>query len=191
MPFRPSVLKLCLLAAASLLPLVAHADERPSRTAQASVVRALLAAPHPRVDGEALRRIGPDVHALLVEHAAGEGQSQLRLRALGWLTYFPGPTSRAVLMEALRARDASRPVKRAVLRALPGAMGPACLEVVREHLQDRDLFVREAAAYALGDLDDRRVRAILVDRLGREPELAVRDALTASIAKVDERPTHR
>jgi HEAT repeat protein len=65
------------------------------------------------------------------------------------------------------------------------------LPVVRDHLQDRNLYIREAAAYALGDIDDRRVRDILTDHMGRERELTVRDAALASLRRVAEREARR
>jgi len=166
----------------------AQADERPSRDAQTAALLQLLRAPHPQVDGPALARLGPDVHAILIEQATAAGvEVAIRQRALAWLQYFPNNSSRAVLMEALRARGASVGTVRVVLRALAIGFGVDALPVLGEHLLHKNVYIREAAAYALGDLDDRRVPAILEDQLSREGELAVRDAIEASLQRIAKR----
>jgi HEAT repeat protein len=166
--------------------------DSPSRDAQTGALLTLLRAPHPQVDGFHLRRIGPDVNTLLVEFATAPGPDmQIRLRALAWLEHFPSHQSRQVLLETLRASDSAVPTRRVCLRALAYAFGSEMLPVVRDHLQDRNLYIREAAAYALGDIDDRRVRDILTDHMGRERELTVRDAALASLRRVAEREARR
>ncbi len=176
-----------LLAFAAPLPR-ASADERPGRDAQTSALMQLLRAPHPKVDGPALARLGADVPAILIELAtAVGGEIAIRQRALAWLQYFPNGSSRAVLMEALRARGASVGTVRVVLRALAVGFGVEALAVLSEHLLHKNVYIREAAAYALGDLDDRRVPDILEDQLEREDELAVRDAIEASLHRIAKR----
>ncbi len=179
----------CLLALA--LPVASVAAEHasveapPSRDAQAGALMTLLRAPHPQVDAFHLKRIGPDVNTLLVEFTtATHSDMQVRLRSMAWLAYFPSHQTRQVLLETLRARDAVVPARRVCLRALATAFGSEMLPIVRDHLQDRNLFVREAAAYALGDIDDRRVHEILSDHLAREPELTVRDAALSSLRRI-------
>lgn len=173
-------------------PPASHDLDTPSRDAQTGALLTLLRAPHPQVDGFHLRRIGPDVNTILVEFATAAGSDmQTRLRALAWLQHFPSHTSRQVLLETLRASEAPVPTKRVCLRALAFAFGAEMLPTVRDHLQDRNLYVREAAAYALGDIDDRRVRDILTDHMVRERELTVRDAALASLRKLAERDARR
>ena len=174
----------------------ASGTELPSRAAQTSSLDMLLRAPHPQMTALQLRRIGPDVDALLVEFAtAPEAGAAVRMRALAWLQYFPTPQSKAVLLESLRARGVSVPVQRVVLRALAVGFGVDALEVVREFLHARNLYLREAAAYALGDIDDSRVPGILNDSMASEPEVAVRDAIAASLQRLSRRhanpPAHR
>lgn len=192
-----------LLSAACLLALVlppvagvaaerAEAEAPPSRDAQAGALMTLLRAPHPQVDAFHLKRIGPDINTLLVEFAtATHSDLQVRLRSLAWLAYFPSHQSRQVLLETLRARDAVVPAKRVCLRALATAFGAEMLPIERDYLQDRNLFVREAAAYALGDIDDRRVNEILSDHLGREPEFTVRDAALSSLRRIAARNANK
>ncbi|MBI5610056.1 MAG: hypothetical protein HY902_14370 [Deltaproteobacteria bacterium] len=185
-PFRRLLSLALLLLLAVAAP--AQADERPSRDAQTAALLQLLRAPHPQVDGPALARLGPDVHAILIEQATAAGaEVAIRQRALAWLQYFPTTASRAVLMEALRARGASVGTVRVVLRALAIGFGVDALPVLSEHLLHKNVYIREASAFALGDLDDRRVPAILEDQLARESELAVRDAIEASLQRIAKR----
>lgn len=166
----------------------ALAAEPPSRAAQTSSLEVLLQAPHPQVTALQLRRIGPDVGALLVEFAtAPESSAAVRMRALAWLQYFPTPQTKAVLLESLRARAVAVPVQRVVLRALAVGFGVDALEVEREFLHAGNLYLREAAAYALGDIDDSRVPGILNDTMASEPEAAVRDAIAASLQRLSRR----
>lgn len=168
------------------LATAAAAEESKPRPVQAGALMSLLRAPHPQIQGPALARIGPDVPALLVEYATSiKEPHQVRLRALAWLQWFPSSQSRAVLLEMLRARDADVPTIRVCLRALAFAFGAEQLPILRAHLDHADVYVREAAAYALGDVDDRRVRDILNDHLDREREIAVRDAIVASLQRLD------
>lgn len=163
-----------------------------SKAGQASRLWELLQAPHPQVDAKVLARIGPDVMQLLIETAtAPRIDAPVRLRALGWLQWYPCSASKAVLMEALRARSASVGAMRVALRALAVGFGGAALPVLGEHLLHRDALVREAAAYALGDVDQAKARSMLDDRLEREPELAVRDAIVAAVQRHVDRATAR
>lgn len=163
-----------------------------SRASQAAALWELLQAPHPQVDGQALRRIGPDVRDLLIETATSSRiEAPVRLRALGWLQWYPSTASRAVLMEALRARQASVATMRVALRALAVGFGAEALPALGEYLVHRDLYVREAAAYALGDIDDPKAAAMLQDRLEREPDLTPRDAIVASLQRHADRTAAR
>ncbi len=180
-----------VMGAVTSLPHDASAAEPRTSTPrhlQAGTLLNLLSAPHPQVDGRALHKIGPDINDLLVEYATDiHASAVVRMRSLAWLQYFPTVQTRAVLMETLNARETFVPTLRVVLRALAYAFGSEVLPVVREHLKHRDLYVREAAAYALGDIRDRRVRDILVDHLQREPELAVRDACVSALKQQESR----
>ena len=177
-----------LLLCAGLATAAEAGQEPPSRTVQIGSLEALLNAPHPQVTALQLRRVGPDVGSLLVEFATSpDATPPVRMRALAWLQYFPSTQTKAVLLETLRARDVSVPVQRIVLRTLAAGFGTDVLELVREYLTHRNLYVREAAAYAMGDIDDSRVPGILNDSLGREPEVVVRDAISASLQRLSRR----
>lgn len=167
---------------------LAWSDASQPRHVQAGALMGLLQAPHPQIQGPALQRIGPDVPALLVEYATSLQQPQrIRLRALGWLQWFPSSQSKAVLLEAMRARNVDTPTLRVGVRALAVGFGAEMLPVVREYLEHKNVHVREAAAYAMGDIDDRRVRDILTDHLEREKDLTVRDATMEGLRKVSAR----
>jgi hypothetical protein len=188
-------LLLLVLGLTWALPLAA-ADAPPSRDAQRGALLTVLDAPHPQVDAFHLRRMGPEIGTLLVEFAtmprpASAQDHQRRLRSLAWLQYLPSAQSRAVLLEVWRARDSDVATRRVALRALAAGFGAEALPLVREALTDRNLWIREAAAFAAGDIDDRRVQGIVADALEREPELAVRDALMASLQAVARRERAR
>ena len=202
---QPSTLRSTLFAAAVLMfglpigvaaPVAAAAPAAgapaASRANQASRLWELLQAPHPQVDAKVLTRIGPDVMQLLIETATAPSiDAPIRLRALGWLQWYPCAASKAVLMEALRARDARVGTIRVALRALAVGFGGAALPVLGEHLLHRDALVREAAAYALGDVEAPKARHMLDDRLERETELAVRDAIVAALQRHVDRSAAR
>lgn len=186
------------LAFSAILPgqllAAAPAPTQPSasKANQATRLWELLQAPHPQVDAQLLQRIGPDVMQLLIETAtAPRIEAPVRLRALGWLQWYPCTASKAVLMEALRARSASIGTMRVALRALAVGWGAGAVPVLGEHLLHRDPLVREAAAYGLGDVDTAKARSMLDDRLERETELAVRDAIVASVQRHAERAAAR
>ncbi len=169
-----------------------HAAPTASKAGQANRLWELLQAPHPQVDAQVLQRIGPDVMQLLIETAtAPRMDTPVRLRALGWLQWYPCTASKAVLMEALRARSASVGTVRVALRALGVGFGAAAVPVLGEHLLHPDPLVREAAAYALGDVDEAKARSMLDDRLEPESELAVRDAIVAALQRHSDRAAKR
>ncbi len=170
------------------VPVFAANDESKPRHVQAGALMTLLKAPHPQIQGPALTRIGPDVPELLVEYATSIQQPvQVRLRALSWLQWFPSPQSKAVLKSTLQASNVDVRTTRVCLRALAVGFGAEMLPTEREYLEHKDVQIREAAAYALGDIEDRRVRDVLVAHLDRERDIAVRDAIMASLKRISAR----
>lgn len=159
-----------------------------SRDSQRAALMAVLEAPHPQFDAKSLRRIGPDVQSLLIEQASStQTMSPVRLRALGALQFFPNAASRAVLLEAIGAINQAMPVLRVALSALAAGFGVEALPVLQQHLHHSNVFIREATAYALGDLDDPRVTSLLENRVQHEPAAAVRDAMVASLQRIAKR----
>lgn len=182
----PKLLLLFTLLCA--LPAVAAPDESRPRHVQAGALLTLLKAPHPQIQGPGLARIGPDVPELLVGYATSIDQPvQVRLRALSWLQWFPSSQSKAVLQETLRSRHVDVRTIRVCLRALAIGFGAEMLPTEREYLEHKDVQIREAAAYAIGDIDDHRVRDVLVAHLDRERDIAVRDAIMASLKRITAR----
>jgi len=179
---------LLLLTLVCAMPALAADPEGQPRHVQAGALMTLLRAPHPQIQGPALARIGRDVPALLVEYATSVDQPvQVRLRALAWLQWFPSSQSKAVLSEVLHGRKVDVRTTRVCLRALAFGFGAEMVPTEREYLEHKDVHVREAAAMALGDIDDRRVRDVLVAHLDREREIVVRDAIMASLKRITAR----
>lgn len=191
---RTLAMMVLALQAVLLLPAGAHGDtqELPrDRDTQRAALWSVLEAPHPNVDAAALRRIGGDVQALLIEFATGRKiAAPLQLRALGWLQFYPNAASKAVLQEAIAAPDVHRETLRTALTALANGFGIEALPALQRHLTHKDVYVREAAALALGQLDDRRVRPLLESQLEREPSVAVRDAMMTALKRIAEREKH-
>ncbi len=161
------------------------------REAQRSALMSVLQAPHPSVDAEKLGRIGPDVQAILIETATGKtGLAAVRMRALGWLQYYPNASSKAVLLGTI-AQPESQEALRVALAALANGFGVQALPHLKAHLTHKDALVREAAAHALGHLDDRRVRPLIEAQLEREPSLAVRDAMVSALQRISARERAR
>lgn len=176
-----TVLGLTTLLGVTAAPAVTAA-EPPSRVAQEQVLHDLLAAPHPEIDGKTLRRIGPDVPAILIRYATSKSASKMiQLRALAWLQHVPSPSTLAVIREQLYARGTDRATLRVALRALGGGFGLAAFDDLRRHLGHADAQVREAAVWALRDavmeVQPERITALLEGRLESEPEAFVRDAI--------------
>ncbi|MSQ83399.1 MAG: hypothetical protein EXR77_11020 [Myxococcales bacterium] len=169
------------------MPTVAFADSTSasrSRDAQRSALMAILDAPHPWVSAEKLARIGADVQALLIEVVTAKtGSAAMRLRALGWLQYYPNSASKAVLLETI-ATPSSPEALRVALSAFASGFGALALPQLQHHLLHKDVLIREASALALGHIDDRRVRPLLESQLEREISLAVRDAMMTSLQRI-------
>ncbi len=53
-----------------------------------------------------------------------------------------------------------------------------------DRLQDSDLYVRQAAAKALGELGEMRAEEALILRLKLEPELIVRHEIKVALARL-------
>lgn len=207
-----SVVSAIALAATVTLAGPAHSQSQgrategtASRPGQTAVLLNLLRAPHPEVTGQQLRRMGPEVESILIEFASAEAhgsttEPQVRLRAMAWLQHFPSRATKAVLLEVFHAAQSGRGSgasigdiagRRVAVRAMALAFGVEALPTLRAALQSPNLYLREAAAYGLGDVDDRRVRAMLVDHLARETEITVRDAASASLQLCDKRDRDR
>lgn len=161
----------------------------PTRGAQEQVLYDLLAAPHPEVDGKMLRRIGPDVPAILIRYATSKDTKRMmQLRAMAWLQHVPSPQTLAVLREVVYARGTDTATLRVALRALGGGFGLAAFDDLRRHLTHKDAQVREATVWALRDavmeVQPERITALLEGRLESEPEAFVRDAILEALQQL-------
>jgi HEAT repeat protein len=180
---RHTLVALALATVTLALAGVAHA-EAPSRESQRSALLGLLRAYEPKVDGVTLARIGPDVNSLLVEYGtAPKGIPGMRLRALAWLRWYPTKQTKQILMELAYAPKVDTTTRRVAVRALAQAFGGEVVPVLQTFLGHGDVFVREAAVYGLGDIDDPRVEPLLTSHEASEPEIAVRDAIERVLEK--------
>ncbi len=155
----------------------------PSRAAQKRVVWALLKAPHPRIDGTKLQRIGPDVQSILTEAITSHvPPDQAGRRALSLIAWFPTQQTWSVALALLEDTRTPTETRRIAVGTLARAFPRRAWPVVERYLSDRDIFLREAAAYAMAHIDHPGAEGRLVDLLDREPEIAVRDAMVAGLA---------
>lgn len=156
----------------------------PSAQRQRDQVEALLTAPHPVVDAQVLKDIGPEVPALLLQWARrAQSGSQPAVRALALLRYCPEPAVREHLKAVLGDPGAPLRARRVAAQSLAQAYGAQELGTLTALLRHPQLHLREAAAHALGGVYDARVAAALRAQLRRERSGAVRDALTHSLKR--------
>ena len=164
--------------------LAPSAQARPTVQAQRGAVDALLRGAHPHITAERLRQIGPDVESILRQAAtAPDRGAQPAVRALALLGHFRSAPTAALLRGTLR--DAKLPVRlrRVAGSALLRSQGLKALKDARAMLGHEQVFLREAAAIALGSLPDPRATKMLRERSGLEPEAFVRDAIQTALGR--------
>jgi hypothetical protein len=190
----PAMTLAALLVATAATPAQAHGEAPlPTREGQRGTLSALLRAPEaPRVDAETLRRIGPDVPDLLVEvMTAPKTAPQVRARSLGWLQHYPDKRTWQLAQGVLAAPREPVVLRRAALRTLARAFGARAVTSIKPSLDEGDVAMREAAAFALGDIDHASATRALQDRLGADPSIAVRDAIVAALQRIEAREKAR
>ena len=153
-------------------------------------VLVLLDARHGFPGARDFMRVGPIrvVNSVLVDAASDRQNSHLiRLNAIRALEYFPTNRTRESLLGLVYVRRQIPAYKRAALRALTRAFGVQMYFEVLPFLRDPDSRVREGAAIAMAEIDDGRVKGILMNHLTHEPELNVRVSLEKGLSMIEAR----
>lgn len=129
-----------------------------------------------------LAALGDGVDTELMEIAADpEVATTRRGRAVTSLQFYETDTVRTFL-EARLVSGATESLLRRKAAASLAAWGAAATPILGPVLGDRDVQVRIAVAQALGRVGDATARKLLRDRLATEPEPAVQEAITKSLA---------
>lgn len=117
--------------------------------------------------------------------------ARLRLNAVRALEYFPTKRSEEVLMTLLYTRRQVPAFQRACMRSLARAFGVKMLYEIRPFLRDLDPRVRSGAAIALAEIDDGRIRNMLMNTLVSEEDITVRLAIEKGLAMIESRDVAR
>ena len=159
-----------------------------------NVIITLLTAHHRFPSAKMLYRTGnaASTNRLLMELAIDRQQpAKLRLNAVRALEYFPTKRSEEVLMTLLYTRRQVPAFQRACMRALARAFGVKMLYEIRPFLRDLDPRVRSGAAIALAEIDDGRIRNMLMNTLVSEEDITVRLAIEKGLAMIESRDVAR
>jgi HEAT repeat protein len=131
---------------------------------------------------ESLRALGDTVPQELVELAADPSlRSSLRARALHALGWFPSTETRTVLETALQGDD--KLMARKAAYALANGWSSEAIPALGRALSSADPQLRNAAARALGNIEDKSVVSILDARLSVEDQPSVREAIESSLSR--------
>lgn len=132
-----------------------------------------------------LYRTGPKKSSnnILVDIATNRHTGDyLRLNAIRALEYFPTKQTKSVLMSLLYAKRQKSAYQATCMRALARAFGVDMYFELLPWMKDLRPKVRAGAAIALAEIDDERVKGILMTHLTNEKEIMVRQALEKALA---------
>lgn len=131
---------------------------------------------------ESLRALGDAVPQELVELAADPSlRSSVRARALHALGWFPSAETRTVLEAALVGDN--KLMARKAAYALANGWSAEAIPALGRALSAADPQLRNAAARALGNIEDDAVVTVLDARLTIEDQPAVREAIESSLSR--------
>jgi hypothetical protein len=129
-----------------------------------------------------------DTNRILTELAADtQANIVLQLNAVRALEYFPTKKTEEVLMTLLYSRGQSAAHKRAILRSLARTFGVRMYFEILPFLRDYEPKIRAGAAMAIAEIDDGRVKSLLMNLLETEPEIEVRLAAERGLVILEER----
>jgi len=181
------VIPFALLLASLALP--AAAQTQNARVQQSVIVR-LLEAKRGFPTRIQLYRTGPKKtsNSILVDVANNRHTGdRLRLNAVRALEYFPTKQTKSVLMTLLYAKRQKPAYQAACMRALARAFGVNMYFELLPWMKDLKPRVRSGAAIALAEIDDERVKGILMTHLTNERDITVRQALERALKMAKDR----
>ena len=182
------------LIAALLLSCAASAfAQTPSRTHKRLVIT-MLSSQRGFPSELQLRRTGSDADTVrILTDLAVDRKVELRLRlnCMRAMEYYPVKKVEEVLMSLLYARKQLLPVRKTCMRALARAFGVKMYFELVPFVRDTDPKIRAAAAVALAEIDDGRVKNVLTNQLVNEPEITVRMAIETGLDMIAARQRSR
>lgn len=128
----------------------------------------------------------------VASNASGNTDHGLRLRAIGALSLYPGPSSQSTLETLISERINGTGIDtlylRAAARSLAIVAKSDAVALLAQLLTHPSRDVRASAAAALALTESTTAVPILRDRLGQEPVVQVRLALSAAIRDLTDAP---
>lgn len=136
-----------------------------------------------------LRTGDPEDTNRILSEIASDSQAEvvLQLNAIRALEYFPTRRTEEVLMTQLYTRGQSPLNKRTIMRSLARTFGVKMYFEIVPFLHEPDPRVRGGAALALAEIDDGRVRSLLMNLLENEPEISVRLSIEQGLGLIEAR----
>lgn len=108
-----------------------------------------------------------------------------RTRAVASMALVESPQAEQKLKEILSDPKIDVQYRSTAVLALAHRSGAGALGELRPLLEDKDASLRHAAARALGRVGTLQARRSLEERLGKEPDPAVREAIQQSLTKTE------
>jgi HEAT repeat protein len=135
---------------------------------------------------EQLLRLGDEgalVDALAALYRDPGVDSYIRVRALTSLHFFPGPTAKAVLEQALEAPDTTDVARRTAVKAYGAGFGQTAVPLLGKLIDHPDVHTRNAAAEMLGEIRGERSLQALRRRLVHEASPLVRGTIETGLQR--------
>jgi len=129
--------------------------------------------------------VGSDVDNVLVDLVGNRKvDADIRARAARALGFYPGPGTRAVLMNAMSTHDVEVEVRCAAMLGMARAFKEEVVEDLKAYLRGGDPDLRCGAASALAEIGGDRVRIFMIDAIDHENILEVRIAMEKALKRM-------
>jgi HEAT repeat protein len=136
------------------------------------------------VSKDELDRLGSPAQlteGLIALYRDGTQPLAVRINALTSLRFYPGAESKAVLEEALLAKDTEDATRRSAIKAYGVGWKDEAVPVVAKLLDHSELHTRNTAARTLGEIHSASAQEALRARLPKEKEPLVRTTIEAGL----------
>ncbi len=167
-------------------PKTTRAPDSPSPAELRPRVQKLLQSDASASRGDDWRQLGPgalqELESVLADATA---TPELRTRAVRAMGFVDSPDASARLEQIAADRRLDDPLRSAAILGLTRRGGPAASASLGALLEDPHPAIRDSAAQGLGKVGSPDARKLLEDRLGKEENSTVREAIERSITKME------